>query len=41
MGRTIDLSKSNMANEDFAIGIIGMGAMGSMYAKCLADAGWR
>lgn len=27
--------------ENFAIGIIGMGAMGKMYAQRLSDAGWK
>jgi len=27
--------------ENFAVGIIGMGDMGKMYARRLSDAGWR
>jgi prephenate dehydrogenase len=27
--------------KTFVIGIIGMGAMGRMYARRLSDAGWR
>lgn len=27
--------------EGFAIGLIGMGDMGKMYARRLSDAGWR
>ena len=27
--------------EQPAIGIIGMGAMGSLYARCFSQAGWK
>lgn len=30
-----------MASRDISVGIIGMGAMGAMYAKRLGEAGWR
>lgn len=29
------------ASDNMQIGIIGMGSMGKMYARRLADAGWR
>jgi 3-hydroxyisobutyrate dehydrogenase-like beta-hydroxyacid dehydrogenase len=36
-----DVSPSFSESEQPVIGIIGMGAMGKMYAKHLSDAGWR
>jgi prephenate dehydrogenase (NADP+) len=27
--------------EGFVVGLIGMGDMGKMYARCISDAGWR
>ncbi|GBE81844.1 Prephenate dehydrogenase [Sparassis latifolia] len=35
------VSPSSPVEEQPAIGLIGMGAMGSMYAQCLSDAGWK
>ena len=30
-----------MADAELSVGIIGMGAMGTMYTRRLSDAGWR
>ena len=34
-------SKKPAGMDTFAVGIIGMGDMGKMYARRLSDAGWR
>jgi phosphoglycerate dehydrogenase-like enzyme len=36
----MDKSRSPF-DENFTIGIIGLGDMGKMYARRLSDAGWR
>ena len=36
-----DVSTSSPLSDQPTIGLIGMGAMGKMYAKRLSDAGWR
>ncbi|OBZ65734.1 putative prephenate dehydrogenase [NADP(+)] [Grifola frondosa] len=36
-----DVTPNSPPDEHPAIGLIGMGAMGTMYAKYLADAGWK
>ncbi|KAI9513478.1 prephenate dehydrogenase [Russula earlei] len=36
-----DVTPAAPADEQPSIGLIGMGAMGKMYAKCLSDAGWK
>lgn len=36
-----NLKSSAMGMDRFTIGIIGMGAMGAMYAERLSDAGWK
>jgi len=35
------MSPSNGADTAIAVGIIGMGDMGKMYARRIAAAGWR
>lgn len=35
-----DVSPSSPPEKQPTIGLIGMGAMGRMYAKCLGEAGW-
>jgi prephenate dehydrogenase (NADP+) len=35
------MGEIHLAEPDVAIGIIGMGDMGKMYARRLAAAGWR
>ncbi|OBZ65706.1 putative prephenate dehydrogenase [NADP(+)] [Grifola frondosa] len=41
MGVRPDVTPKSPPEEHPAIGLIGMGAMGTMYAKYLADAGWE
>lgn len=36
-----DVTPQSPVEEQPIIGLIGMGAMGTMYAKHLADAGWK
>jgi len=36
-----DVTPQSPIEEQPVIGLIGMGAMGTMYAKQLADAGWK
>lgn len=36
-----DVTPQSPAEEQPVIGLIGMGAMGTMYADQLADAGWK
>jgi len=36
-----DVSPDAPISEQPTIGLIGMGAMGRMYAKYLSDAGWK
>jgi len=36
-----NVSPSDPTEQQPTIGLIGMGAMGSMYAKHLSDAGWN
>jgi prephenate dehydrogenase (NADP+) len=36
-----NVTTSSLLNDQPAIGLIGMGAMGKMYANRLSDAGWR
>ncbi|KAJ3552036.1 hypothetical protein NM688_g4367 [Phlebia brevispora] len=36
-----DITPDAPVEEQPAIGLIGMGAMGNMYAKCLSQAGWK
>lgn len=36
-----DVTPQSPYDEQPVIGIIGMGAMGGMYAKCLSNAGWK
>lgn len=36
-----DVSPDHPLHEQPTIGLIGMGAMGTMYAKHLSDAGWK
>jgi prephenate dehydrogenase (NADP+) len=36
-----DVSPSSPVAEQPTIGLIGMGAMGRMYARLLSDAGWK
>ena len=37
----IDVSPNHPLEQQPTIGLIGMGAMGTMYAKHLSDAGWK
>lgn len=37
----IDVGPNHPLHEQPTIGLIGMGAMGTMYAKHLSDAGWK
>lgn len=41
MSIPIDLSPDHPFDQQPTIGLIGMGAMGTMYAKLLSDAGWK
>lgn len=36
-----DVTPEDSFDEQPAIGLIGMGGMGIMYAKYLSDAGWK
>jgi pyrroline-5-carboxylate reductase len=36
-----NVTPSSPRDEQPTIGLIGMGAMGKMYANCLAEAGWQ
>jgi prephenate dehydrogenase (NADP+) len=36
-----DITPQSPVEEQPVIGLIGMGAMGTMYAKQLVDAGWK
>lgn len=36
-----DVTPQDPIDEQPAIGLIGMGGMGTMYAKSLASAGWK
>ena len=36
-----DITPDSPPEKQPAIGIIGMGAMGAMYAKCLSKGGWK
>ena len=36
-----DVTTSSLLSDQPTIGLIGMGAMGKMYAQRLSDAGWR
>ena len=36
-----DVTPESPAEDQPAIGLIGMGAMGSLYARCLSEAGWK
>lgn len=36
-----DVTPQSPVEEQPVIGLIGMGAMGAMYAKQLANAGWK
>lgn len=36
-----DITPQSPVEEQPVIGLIGMGAMGTMYAQQLADAGWE
>ena len=36
-----DVTPDAPIDEQPAIGLIGMGAMGNLYAKCLSAAGWK
>lgn len=37
----VDASPSHPLDQQPTIGLIGMGAMGTMYARLLSDAGWK
>lgn len=37
----VDVSPNHPIDQQPTIGLIGMGAMGTMYAKHLSDAGWK
>jgi prephenate dehydrogenase (NADP+) len=37
----LDASPTSPEDEQPAIGLIGMGAMGRMYADCFSKAGWK
>jgi hypothetical protein len=37
----VDVSPNHPLEQQPTIGLIGMGAMGTMYAKHLSDAGWK
>ncbi len=36
-----DVTPESPVDEQPAIGLIGMGAMGNMYARLLSQAGWK
>jgi prephenate dehydrogenase (NADP+) len=36
-----DVTPDAPVDEQPTIGLIGMGAMGKLYAKCLSAAGWK
>ena len=41
MNISIDVSPNHPIDQQPTIGLIGMGAMGTMYAKHLSNAGWK
>lgn len=41
MAIPVDVAPSHPLDQQPTIGLIGMGAMGTMYAKLLSDAGWK
>ena len=36
-----DVTPDSPIDEQPSIGLIGMGAMGNMYARCFSEAGWK